>query len=221
MKNQKGFTLVEMAIVLVIIGLLLGGVLKGQELIENSKIKNAINDIKGTQAAFNGYIDRFRQMPGDDKCTDTGTTPDCTKRGAAWQAGVGDANGILDIAAANTFAAASVEGVSLFQQLKAAGFIGGNSADTGLSAYPRNAFGGLVGVMGNIGTAVMGLPLNGKYVCLGSVPGKAARAIDVSIDDGVADKGLLRATEGGANKEPGTAATLYDDDKQYTICTTM
>ncbi|OYY22119.1 MAG: prepilin-type cleavage/methylation domain-containing protein, partial [Thiotrichales bacterium 35-46-9] len=40
MKQQKGFTLVEMAIVLVIIGLLLGGVLKGQELIDNSRIKN-------------------------------------------------------------------------------------------------------------------------------------------------------------------------------------
>ena len=41
MRNkQSGFTLVEIAIVLVIIGLLLGGVLKGQELINSAKVKN-------------------------------------------------------------------------------------------------------------------------------------------------------------------------------------
>ena len=45
---QSGFTLVEIAIVLVIIGLLLGGVLKGTELIENSKVKRAITEVNGT-----------------------------------------------------------------------------------------------------------------------------------------------------------------------------
>ena len=48
MKNsQKGFTLVEIAIVLVIIGLLLGGILKGQEMITQAKIKNVIADVTG------------------------------------------------------------------------------------------------------------------------------------------------------------------------------
>ncbi|UCG19279.1 MAG: prepilin-type N-terminal cleavage/methylation domain-containing protein, partial [Thiotrichales bacterium] len=66
MKQQKGFTLVEMAIVLVIIGLLLGGVLKGQELIDNSKIKSIASDTSMMQAAINGYQDRFRAIPGDE-----------------------------------------------------------------------------------------------------------------------------------------------------------
>ena len=56
--RPSGFPLVEIAIVLVIIGLLLGGVLKGQELIENSRIKSIVNDMKAIQAAYNGYIDR-------------------------------------------------------------------------------------------------------------------------------------------------------------------
>ena len=60
-KSQSGFTLVEIAIVLVIIGLLLGGVLKGQEMIENAKIKNVINDLKGVSAAYYSYLDRFRR----------------------------------------------------------------------------------------------------------------------------------------------------------------
>ena len=49
--KQQGFTLVEIAIVLVIIGLLLGGILKGQEMIVQARIKNVINDFNGITAA--------------------------------------------------------------------------------------------------------------------------------------------------------------------------
>src|ERR1700685_4461522 len=65
-KHQSGFTLVEIAIVLVIIGLLLGGVLKGQELIFNSKVKATFNLSREMSAAVNSYIDRYGQLPGDD-----------------------------------------------------------------------------------------------------------------------------------------------------------
>ena len=63
-QNQKGFTLVEIAIVLVIIGLLLGGVLKGQELITNSKIKGVTGDLEGIAAAYYAYQDRTGRIPG-------------------------------------------------------------------------------------------------------------------------------------------------------------
>src|SRR2546428_4424077 len=63
---QAGFTLVEIAIVLVIIGLLLGGILKGQEMITQARIKNVINDFNGITAAMNSYQDRYRALPGDD-----------------------------------------------------------------------------------------------------------------------------------------------------------
>ena len=52
--HAKGFTLVEIAIVLVIIGLLLGGILKGQEMITQAKIKNSIADFSGISAAYYG-----------------------------------------------------------------------------------------------------------------------------------------------------------------------
>src|ERR1700687_3842606 len=64
--KQKGFTLVEIAIVLVIIGLLLGGILKGQEMITRAKIKNVVADFSGISAAYYGYQDRYRAIPGDD-----------------------------------------------------------------------------------------------------------------------------------------------------------
>ena len=65
-KQQQGFTLVEIAIVLVIIGLLLGGILKGQEMITQAKIKNVVADFSGISAAYYGYQDRYRAIPGDD-----------------------------------------------------------------------------------------------------------------------------------------------------------
>ena len=62
---QKGFTLVEIAIVLVIVGLLLGGVLKGQELITNAEIKNFTTDLEEVVAATYAYQDRMGRFPGD------------------------------------------------------------------------------------------------------------------------------------------------------------
>ena len=73
--RQAGFTLVEIAIVLVIIGLLLGGILKGQEMIIQAKVKNSITDFSGVSAAYYGYQDRYRAIPGDDIGANRWTTP--------------------------------------------------------------------------------------------------------------------------------------------------
>src|SRR5512138_2976840 len=88
MRNTKGFTLVEIAIVLVIIGLLLGGILKGQEMITQAKIKNVIADFSGVSAAYHGYQDRYRAIPGDD--------PNAATRWAvAPAATAGNGNGVV------------------------------------------------------------------------------------------------------------------------------
>ncbi len=65
-RQQAGFTLVEIAIVLVIVGLLLGAVLKGQELIFNTKVKATFNLSRELSAAMNAYQDRYKAIPGDD-----------------------------------------------------------------------------------------------------------------------------------------------------------
>ena len=65
-RKQSGFTLIEIAIVLVIIGLLLGGVMKGQELINSAKVKNLAADFKNTSLYIYSYQDKYRALPGDD-----------------------------------------------------------------------------------------------------------------------------------------------------------
>src|SRR5665213_2188182 len=64
--QQSGFTLVEIAIVLVIIGLLLGGILKGQELINSAKVKNIANDFRVIPTYIYAYQDKYKALPGDD-----------------------------------------------------------------------------------------------------------------------------------------------------------
>ena len=66
MRMRKGFTLVELSIVLVIIGLLIGGVLKGKSMIDNAKVKRIKSDIDGIVAATYGYQDKYGFLPGDD-----------------------------------------------------------------------------------------------------------------------------------------------------------
>jgi len=64
-KKSAGFTLVELAIVMIIVGLLVGGVLKGQELITNARVTAAVKQVKGAEAAVLTFRDMYRALPGD------------------------------------------------------------------------------------------------------------------------------------------------------------
>jgi prepilin-type N-terminal cleavage/methylation domain-containing protein len=215
-RRQGGFTLVEIAIVLVIIGLLLGAVLKGQELIDNSRVKNASNVISSIKAAAYGYLDRYRALPGDD-----GPVAQLQARGSAWTPITVAGNGDGSIAAAaNPFAAPNAEHLGFWQHLRAAGFLTGSPADVGVVALPKNAFGGLTGVASL--TTQLG-NFNTRVVCLSQVPGKAATALDNQLDDGRPDGGSVRATlqAGAGNVAPVAAATAYSEDQRYTVCTPL
>lgn len=219
-KSQSGFTLVEIAIVLVIIGLLLGGVLKGTELIENSKVKRAVSEINGVTAALYSYQDRYQALPGDD-----GPATKLAQRGGSWTGMTLEGspqNGVINASRANTFTGNGEGGVAFWAHLRAAGFISGDPAATGIAALPKNAFGGVIGITTQ---AVGAAPaLNGKMVCLSQVPGKSAAALDLQLDDGNGSTGKMRATLGtGANTVPGTTplAAPYNETSEYTICVQM
>ena len=75
-KRAHGFRLIEIAIVLVIVGLLLSEVVKGQEMISSARVHNLIAQQDGIKAAFFGFEDRYRALPGDYAAART--TINCT-----------------------------------------------------------------------------------------------------------------------------------------------
>lgn len=211
MRAQSGFTLIEIAIVLVIIGLLLGGVLQGQQLIENSRVRAAVNDIKGVPAAAYSYMDRYSRFPGDDGPTLVALTG----RGGAWTTvtSFGNQNGTLDGLIAATFVP-TVELLGFWQHMRASGFIPGNPATIGAAALPQNPFGGLIGINSSL---IQGMPAGTNKLCLNNVPGSAAIALDGQLDDGVPNAGSFRANQTAL---PTVAAdTAYDENIVYTVCT--
>jgi prepilin-type N-terminal cleavage/methylation domain-containing protein len=221
-QKNAGFTLVEIAIVLVIIGLLLGGVLKGQEMIENARIKNLVNDMNGIAAAFHAYQDRYKALPGDDTLA--------SNAGRGWTDAVaGTGNGRLSNS--NAFDAGNNENQLLWQHLRYAGFISGNPAGTtnnvGGRANPNHSYNGKLGA--SAATTTWGLGLRGNIICASAVPGKAAQAVDSNFDDGLPNSGTVRgrlATTGTPEVEEPTGAvgaTAYIDDSAslYTVCKSL
>jgi prepilin-type N-terminal cleavage/methylation domain-containing protein len=116
MNRSKGFTLIEIAIVLVIIGLLLGGVLKGQELITGARVRNLISQQDGIKAAFFGFQDRYRALPGDYAAADANINCGVSN------CGVGDGNGRIE--APN--GSGTHEEILAWHHLTAAGFLNGS-----------------------------------------------------------------------------------------------
>lgn len=67
MSMRKGFSLVELSIVLAIIGLLTGGILAGQSLIKGGKIRGTISELQQVQVAAANYVAKYDAFPGDQK----------------------------------------------------------------------------------------------------------------------------------------------------------
>lgn len=89
-QRQRGFTLVELAIVLTIIGLLVGGILKGQELIMNARLTATIRQIEAYRAADQTFRDTYDAYPGDMRTAQT-RIKDCTAANGCYS-GNGDSN---------------------------------------------------------------------------------------------------------------------------------
>jgi prepilin-type N-terminal cleavage/methylation domain-containing protein len=208
--QQSGFTLVEIAIVLVIIGLLLGGILKGQELINSAKAKSLANDFRAIPVYIYGYQDKFRALPGDDAqaTSHVSLTP---------AASVGNGNGRID--GAWNSVTATDESVIFWQHVRAAGLATGDTTVGG--SLPTNADGGRLGVSSvKPGTDTT---FNGTYyLCSTGVRGKFVKMIDTQLDDGKTQTGSVRAFP---SNPVGTApaasiieTTASFDDTSYDVC---
>lgn len=219
--RSRGFTLVEIAIVLVIIGLLLGGVLKGQELINSTKVKSLGNDFRNVPLFIYAYQDKFRALPGDDREALNHLGSAAANAGVALLAVTAAGQGNGRIEGSYNSVSASDESVAFWQHIRLANLAAGNANFSDPpAALPRNAEGGRLGIQGSAPISGM----SGTYfVCSEGIQGKLAKQIDISLDDGNTAAGSLRAAAGpyggtALAAVPGAGAGGIEDNASYIVC---
>jgi len=190
--RQSGFTLLEVALVLVIIGLLLGGILKGMEMIDSVKVRRLAELSTSVEAAYVGFVDRYRRVPGDWKAVEASAAIGAPITGG------GNGNGRIDT---DPDFFVWNESNAVWEQLAKADFISGNYFGTAFlepdienSLAPLNPFGQVV-LVGRTPDFEGAAALKHLHIVLGrGMPVGIARELDVKVDDGLPDRGSIRAT---------------------------
>jgi prepilin-type N-terminal cleavage/methylation domain-containing protein len=219
--QQPGFTLVEIAIVLVIIGLLLAGILKGQELIASAKVKNLIGDFRGISAMVYGYQDKFRSFPGDQ----TQAQLDASfGAGKATAAAAGANNGRLD---GDWNTSTKTDETWLFwQHVRLANLASGptNATDPNGDYVPKNADGGRIGIESGLNGTGTPTPFiagmtGAFFVCSDNIQGRYAKQMDTTLDDGNAATGSVRIVKTGSARGSNSEVTSnIVDGGLYIVC---
>ncbi len=187
MRKQTGFTLIEIAIVLVIIGLLLGGVLKGQELIQGARVRNLASMQDGVKAAFFGFQDRFRALPGDYTLANINIANVAVTSN-------GNGNGMIRVATLDTID----ENIAAWEHLSKSGFINGTytyvvGAETAATA-PVNAYNITVRLIYDAvyGVTVAAPALRHSLKTGPGIPVAVIAELDRKIDDGLPGTGTFQ-----------------------------
>jgi prepilin-type N-terminal cleavage/methylation domain-containing protein len=184
--NKNGFTMVEIAIVLVIIGIILGGVLKGQSMVEHQKLKSLKTTADTLAGAMNAYQDKYGALPGDDVLAATHlASSGCTA------AQIANGNGDGKIAGAELY--------TFFSHLLCAGLITGSY--DGTSSLMTNRYGALTDVETYTAGTRIGLAV--KYA---GMDGAIAQKFDEMFDDNNYNQGNIR---GSAAYTSGAVSLYY------------
>lgn len=228
----QGFTLVELSIVIIIIGLLIAGVAAGTSLIQQAELNSAVTDFQNYQNAYNNFLGRYNKVPGDFDTADT-IWPQCTAANSTNCNGNG--NGVIDLGLVIN------EGVLAWKHLSLANMISsgiqdpGVTADSGIlklglsiPASKINSAGYMMFIGSDLvaGGTATGLWNDGKtnavyiakpstslslFLNNGALKAEDAFNIDKKLDDGVANNGVFSgANTGFVRTFEGIGATAND-----------
>jgi prepilin-type N-terminal cleavage/methylation domain-containing protein len=218
--KSRGFTLVELAIVLVLIGLLVGTMLLGNGLLVQSRIKFVANEFEQLKVAVITYQDRYAALPGDDARAASrwvGRSKDGTGDGrisGSYQAVPPGGDPVVAL----TVDATAGESLNFWWQLRLAGLIVAPPPVVTPVAQPMNAYSGVVGVE----WAALGFPR--LTVCAANLPGEVAIGVESQLDDGNPRRGLVRAAKQTVDNEAiasadATITTFTTGDADmYILC---
>lgn len=181
----RGFTLVELAIVLVVIGLILGGVFKGQALIDSARVRSLVNEVAGIRTAWYSFQERYRSVPGDFSRASTQIDSAAVP---------GNGNGRIDD---------GQERAGVWQQLALAGLINGNfdgrqsasgsatDVECSITTCPRNPFNGFYKISYSAQAADAEDPAHEIFTG-NRIPANILAELDLKLDDGLPNSGRFR-----------------------------
>jgi prepilin-type N-terminal cleavage/methylation domain-containing protein len=214
-RSQAGLTLIELSIVLVIVGLLLGSVFVAHELVSGAKVKNIAGDFIAVPTYVYAYQDTYRALPGDDR----GAAQRLPGATLAAPAALG--NGRIDAAWNSTVA--TDESRVFWQHLRLAGLAAGPTMLDAPNFTARNAFGGALGFSSASPAQLQIAGMSGDYqVCSAGIPAKYVRPLDETLDDGESATGMVRAVADGAALRSAAVITAgLDEARTYTVCMTF
>ncbi|MBL8532229.1 MAG: prepilin-type N-terminal cleavage/methylation domain-containing protein [Betaproteobacteria bacterium] len=204
--RQGGFTLIEIAIVLVIIGLLLGGILKGQELITSARVRNLISQQDGIKAAFYGFQDRYRALPGDYQLA-------AQNLGGTGTISFGNGDGRVQNGVTPVGGSVADEANLVWEHMTRAGFLNGNftyaaGAPTDAST-PKNPYGAFVQLVYDNTYGAGGGPARHNLKTGSQVPVEIMAEVDRKTDDGNPLTGSFVFSAFGGTGTAPTDASCY------------
>lgn len=225
-KDCAGFTLIEMSIVLIILSLLMGAVLKGQQLINISKVKQLESDFRNIPLMIYSYQDKFKTLPGDDSRASSRFS------NAETSVKNGDGEGIITGSWFDFNP--TKDNAIIWQHLRLAGLMSGETNIASTDYMPKNVLGKAIDIQSGTESKTaspildaQGNAIKGSYViCSRGILGEMALSLDIRLDDGNPSSGSLLATEDKetfTNAAPASTigtntATDIAPNNQYIVC---